>query len=133
MRYFAELDENNIVQRVLCVADEDVGNLYFPESEEVGNAFLNSFLPASTWKETCCEGNFRFRPAHIGFTFHPEYGEHGGFSCPKFDDTFVWDASVCDWVPPVPYPTDGRDYEWVPQTQRWTVILQTPPQTTFIG
>jgi S-adenosylhomocysteine hydrolase len=50
MAHFARLDENNIVLEVIVVNNDDIQNLPFPESESVGIAYLNSFLPEANWK-----------------------------------------------------------------------------------
>jgi hypothetical protein len=131
MAYFAKLDENNVVVEVLVVDDNDIQNLSFPESEEVGIAFLNSFLPAATWKQSV--ENLRFKPAAVGDTFHPECGEFGGFAAAKLADDFVWDASTCSWATTIPYPTDGHDYYWNFEHKQWSPAMQPPPPTVFIG
>lgn len=131
MAYFAKLDESNVVVEVAVVDDKDIQNLSFPESEAVGIAFLNSFLPAATWKQSV--ENVRFKMAGVGDTFHPECGEFGGFAAPNPADYFVWDASTCSWVPPIPYPTDGHDYYWNPKYKQWSPAMQPPPPTVFIG
>jgi hypothetical protein len=133
MASFAKLDENNIVENIIVVSDDDLQNLPFPESEPIGIEFLTGLFPNTIWKQSCKNNSFRFRGASIQGKFHPECGTHGGFSIPNDDDTYIWDESVCNWVPPVPYPTDGRNYEWISQTQRWVIINEAPPQTTIIG
>ena len=133
MAYFAELDQNNVVINIIVVGDNDIQNLSFPDSEPVGVAFLHSLPLEGTWKQTTHDNSFRFRCAVIGGTFHPECGEHGGFANPKNFDNFVWDASTCAWVPPIPYPTDGNTYYWDPSLEKWMPALQEPPQTTIIG
>lgn len=133
MEIFAKLDENNFVIDIIVVDSINVQNLSFPESEAVGIAYLNSFLPSATWKQSCPKGNFRFRYAGIGYKFNSECGEHGGFSSPKPAENFVWDSSVCNWIPPVPYPQDETDYYWNFSRNQWSPTEQDPPETTFIG
>lgn len=130
MAYFAKLDQNNLVVEVVVVDDKDIQNLSFPESEAVGIAFLNSFLPAATWKQSV--ENVRFKMAGVGDTFHPECGEFGGFAPAPLTDYFVWDESKCRWVPPIPYPTDGEDYYWNLQHKKWSPTMREAPATTFI-
>ena len=133
MAHFAKLDENNVVLEILVVSNDDINNLPFPESEAVGVTFLNSFLPAATWKQTSYNDNFRFRYAGIGFVFHPECGEHGGFAAPKEYDYFVWSESVCNWIPPIPYPADDVEYYWNHIHHQWSPVTQMGPKTTTIG
>ena len=129
MAHFAQLDENNIVTQVLVVGNDDIQNLPFPESEPLGVAFLQNLIPGTMWKQTSYNHNFRFRYASIGWTFHPECGEHGGFAAPAEYDYFVFDEITCSWIPPVPYPVDGFDYYWNDVTRSWTKV----PTTTVIG
>ena len=133
MAYFAELDQNNVVLRVLVVADSDVQNLSFPDSEAVGITFLHSLPLEGIWKQTTHDNTFRFRCAVVGGAFHPECGEYGGFADPKPADNFIWDSVTCSWIPPVPYPTDGYAYYWDLIAEKWKPALQDAPQTTFIG
>ena len=133
MAHFAKLDENNVVLEVLVVSNDDIQNLPFPESEAVGIAYLNSFLPAATWKQTSYNSNFRFKYAAIGDKFHSECGEHGGFARQKPADDFIWDTIQCVWIPPVPYPTDGHAYYWNYRRKQWSPFSAEPPQTIIIG
>ena len=133
MAHFAKLDENNVVLEVHVVSNDDIQNLPFPESEEVGIAFLNSIFPAATWKQTSYNNNFRFRYAFIGGTFHPECGEHGGFAHPKIADNFIWDEPTCSWIPPIPYPTDGYEYYWDTENNQWVPLPLYGPPVTYIG
>jgi hypothetical protein len=131
MAHFAQIDENNTVVQVLVVNNDDLGNTAFPESELLGQTFLSNLLPGTTWKQTSYNHNFRFRYAGVGHTFYPDVGEHGGFSPPKpiENPSFVFDSTVCNWVPPIPYPTDGSDYYWDEPTLAWIKI----PSFTSIG
>lgn len=133
MAHFAKLDENNVVVEVIVVSNDDIQNLPFPESEPVGIAYLNSFLPEATWKQTSYNNNFRFRYASIGDTFHSECGEHGGFAKPKPKYNFIWDTKNCAWIPPVPYPADDNGYYWDIHKEQWCPNPIDAPQTIFIG
>jgi len=133
MAHFAKLDENNVVLEVIVISNDDIQNLPFPQSEAVGIAFLNSFLPAATWKQTSYNSKFRFRYAYVGGTFHAECGEHGGFAHPKLADNFIWDEPTCSWIPPVSYPTDGYFYTWSLDLNKWVPLETNGPPTTYIG
>lgn len=119
MAHFAKLDSENNVLEVLVVDNADIENLPFPESEEVGIAYLNSFLPEAIYKQTSYNGNFRVRYAAIGGKFLPNWGAQGAFAPPKRHPSAVWDDASCDWVPPVPYPNDGGKYVWDEDTLSW--------------
>jgi hypothetical protein len=61
MAHFAEIDENNIVIRVLVTRNDD------PNGDE-GFKFLTDNL-GGTWVQTSYNGNFRFNFAGIGYTY----------------------------------------------------------------
>jgi hypothetical protein len=122
MAHFAQIDENNVVTNVLVVGNDDIQNLPFPESEPLGIAFLQNLLPDTTWKQTSYNNNFRFRYAGIGYKFHAECGEYGGFAPAALYDYFVFDATQCLWVPPIPYPTDDNRYYWSDSERAWLVV-----------
>jgi hypothetical protein len=68
MAHFA-LIENGLVSNVIVVANEDCGNLEFPASESVGQAFIASIGLPGEWKQTSYNNNFRGRYAGIGYTY----------------------------------------------------------------
>lgn len=133
MAHFAELDENNLVLRVLVVDNADVQNLPFPESESLGVAFLNTLFPDTRWVQTSYNNNFRMRYAGPGMEFHPatETLLQGSFAFPKQYNYFVWSDEKGDWIPPTPYPTTGRNYFWDHDAYAW--IPFGPVPFTSIG
>jgi hypothetical protein len=136
MANFAKLDENNIVIDVLVVNNSDIDNLPFPESEPVGIAYLNSFLPPATYAQTSYNGNFRVRYAGIGDVFYPNCTAtpYGGFGNQKAYPDFIFDEALCLWIPPVPYPTDGGVYYWDDALHEWIQITPAPaPPPVVIG
>ena len=74
MASFAELDENNIVLRVISVSNDVCGEptLTFPDSCAAGRAFIaNTLKVGGTWKQTSYNGNFRGTYAGIGYIYDP--------------------------------------------------------------
>jgi hypothetical protein len=69
MAHFAKLNNNNEVTQVIVVSNDDCGNLAFPQSEAVGQAFIASLGIKGTWKQTSYNSNFRGRYAGIGYTY----------------------------------------------------------------
>lgn len=65
MAHFAEIDENNIVVRVLVVPDEQ---------EHRGEDFLaNDLKLGGRWIQTSYNKNIRVNYAGIGFSYNKEY------------------------------------------------------------
>lgn len=134
MAHFAQLDENNMVVNVVVVSNDDINNLPFPESEPVGIAFLTNLIPGTKWAQTSYNSNFRVRYAGIGYTFVPNSSatQNGGFAPPKYYSSWVWSDSNCDWIAPIPYPTDGKDYMWDEEKHIWfSAFVLSNPVTTI--
>ena len=126
MAHFAKIDSlTNKVLEVNVVNNDDIGNLPFPESEPVGIAFLAPWnTPGTYWAQTSYNGSFRVRYAGIGSVFYPDCTAtpHGGFGNEKPYEDWVFDESQCLWIPPVPYPDDGKAYEWDQETHSWVLV-----------
>lgn len=136
MAHFAQLDQNNVVLQVLVVSNDDCGNLPFPESEPIGIAFLKAMFPDTTWVQTSYNGNFRVRYAYIDGVFYPNCTAtpYGGFGNAKPYDNWVFDEAQCLWIPPVPYPADGKNYEWDQEENAWILSRSQPSvPVTMIG
>ena len=69
MAHFAQIDSNNIVQRVIVIANDDCGGGEFPESEPIGQAFIASLALDGTWLQTSYHANFRGNYAGIGYAY----------------------------------------------------------------
>jgi len=118
MAHFAEIDANNIVTRVIVVADRDSGGGQYPESESVGAAFCNRLL-GGTWKQTSYNSNFRKRYAGVGYSYDHE---RDAFIPPQPFESWVLNEDTCLWDSPVPYPNDDKLYEWNENTHTWDSV-----------
>jgi len=65
------------------------------------------------------EARERKNYAGVGFTYDTE---RDAFIPPKPFDSWVLDEDSCLWQAPVPYPDDGKGYQWNEQTQSWDEI-----------
>lgn len=94
MAHFAELDADNRVVRVIVVADEDLNNADFPESESVGKAFISSIGLAGNWIQTSYNSYIEENgvPTHRlgGQVFRGCYAAVGG----------VYDSELDVFIPP---------------------------------
>lgn len=66
MAHFARINNNNIVNAVIVIANDDCGGGNFPESEPIGQAFIASLGLTGTWLQTSYNANFRGLYAGIG-------------------------------------------------------------------
>lgn len=71
MAHFAELDENNVVQRVIVVKNTELIDEDGNESEAKGIAFCKSVFGENTrWVQTSYNRSFRETYAGIGYTYN---------------------------------------------------------------
>lgn len=72
MAYFAQLDDNNIVQQVISISN-DVCPDPAPDNEQAGQEFIaNTLKLGGTWLQTSYHANFRGKYAGIGDTYDAE-------------------------------------------------------------
>lgn len=114
MAHFARIDSNNKVVQVIVVANEDCLDSNGNESEEIGVEFCNKLIKGR-WIQTSYNNNIRKRYAGIGMTYNEEHDVfHGDCLYPS------WTLNnQGDWTPPVPYPTDEKQYSWNEENQTW--------------
>ena len=116
MAHFAELDANNVVLRVIVVDNKDTADVNGIEKEYIGAAFCEKLF-GGTWKQTSYNGNFRRNYAGIGYSYLP--APIDGFAPPRPYESWNLDPDTCQWVAPVPMPTDGERYSWNESAQAW--------------
>lgn len=112
MAHFAEIDNSNIVVRVLVVPDEQ---------EHRGQEFLAQDLDlGGTWIQTSYNSRIRKNYAGIGFTFDEI---RNAFIPPKPYESWQLNEDTCLWFAPVERPTDGKLYDWNEETLSWDEIV----------
>lgn len=115
MAHFAELDQNNIVLRVIVVADKDTSDNNGVEKEYIGKAFCEKLF-GGNWIQTSYNNNFRKRYAGIGYTYNQSLD---AFIPPKPYPSWILNNITAEWVAPLPMPEDGQKYMWNEETQSW--------------
>jgi len=130
MAHFAQLDNNNIVTRVITVHNNVLKDSNGIEQESLGINFLKSLYGQDTnWKQTSYNTRggkhyittllpqtagpeglplssdqskaFRKNYAGIGFTYDQQ---KDAFIEPKPYNSWTLNENTCTWEPPVPYP-----------------------------
>jgi hypothetical protein len=120
MAHFAELDENNIVLRVIVVGDDDCKDSRGNESEAVGAAFCNRLL-GGVWKQTSYTSRIRKNYAGVGFSYDEA---RDAFIPPQPFPSWKLDENTANWEPPIPYPTDGMLYIWGEESLSWVPVQE---------
>jgi len=112
MAHFAKI-ENGRVTNCIVIENSDCGDLDFPASEPIGQAFIASLGFSGDWKQTSYNRNFSGNYAGVGMfwngsVFHgpPPYSSwvlnsYGSWDppVPKPTGSHVWDEATISWIP----------------------------------
>lgn len=115
MAHFAELDDNNVVLRVIVVNTADTSTANGVEKESIGVAFCERLF-GGNWKKTSYNGNIRKNYAGIGYTYDPELD---AFISPQPNPKCILDTETCQWNCP---PLEGGPYVWNSETKTWDTV-----------
>jgi hypothetical protein len=119
MAHFAQLDENNVVLQVIVVNNNELME-NGDESEAKGIAFCQMLFPGTNWVQTSYNANFRQNYAGIGYTYD---ATRDAFIAPQPYPSWVLNEDTCQWEAPVPYPNDGKNYQWDESHQAWVEVV----------
>ena len=121
MAHFAEIDENNIVKRVI-VAEQD-----FIDSGTVGNSSnwiqtsYNTkggihYTPNSINREP--DGGVALRKNYAGIEYIYDNNKDAFYASQPY---LSWSLNedTCQWESPIPCPDDGSNYNWNEENQSW--------------
>ena len=137
MAYFAEIDGDNLVIRVVAIADRDTADSDGNEVESVGVGFCEQLL-GGAWKQTSY--NTRAGVHALGGTpFRKNYAGKGyewredldGFVPPRPYDSWHLEPETCQWEPPIPRPKDvdkNKRYVWDEGNLEWEGVPLPNPQ-----
>jgi hypothetical protein len=127
MAHFCELDSNNVVLRVIVVANSDTADANGTEVESIGVAFCQKLL-GGNWKQTSYHGNIRKNYAGVGYTYRADID---AFVAPQPYPSWTLDANA-QWQAPVPMPSDAgtgeppKMYSWDEATLSWVAVEGMP-------
>ena len=120
MAHFAEINENNVVLRVLVVDNEQ---------EHRGQEFLSEDLGlGGRWIQTSYNGTIRGMFASVGFIYNEDLDV---FLPPKPYDSWVINTELKCWDAPIERPsiTNTQATIWDEGNQQWIVVQR--PLTVF--
>tara|TARA_B100001939_G_scaffold240994_1_gene208450 strand:- start:156 stop:527 length:372 start_codon:yes stop_codon:yes gene_type:complete len=123
MAHFAEINNDNIVTRVIVVHNNEI-TVDGQELEFKGIDFCEGLYGHRNWVQTSYNGSIRYNFAGIGYTWDPD---NDAFYAPQpyaswsLDENFKWQA-------PIPYPCENCEsdefYQWNEENQSWDLITQ---------
>lgn len=111
MSHWAEVDENNIVTRVI------VGDNNDPNGDE-GYQWIVDNL-GGTWIKTSYNGNIRKNYAGVDYKYDETID---AFIPPKPYESWTLNEDTALWDAPVDYPNDGELYMWNEETTSWQLL-----------
>jgi len=113
MAHYAFIDDSNMVTEVIVGKDEiETIEGLIPE-EWYGN------FRGQKCVRTSYNGKIRKNFAGVGFTYDKT---RDAFIAPKPFESWILDEETCRWNAPVPYPADGKSYQWDESTTSWIEI-----------
>ncbi len=104
MAYFAEIDEQGIVKRVIVAGQE------FIDSGAVGDP--------KNWVETFMDGDVRKNYAGVGHKYHKDID---AFVPSKSYASWILDEATTQYNAPKETPKDGKKYTWDESKTDWVV------------
>lgn len=116
MANFAELDENNVVIRVIAVRNDVILDENGQESEAKGIAFLRSLFGGGRWVQTSINHNFRNVAASVGGRYDEA---RDAFIARQPYPSWSLNETTLQWEPPMPMPNDGKHYVWREDLVSW--------------
>jgi hypothetical protein len=119
MAHYAFLNRNNLVTEVIVGIDETELIEGLDPETWYGN------FAGQVCKRTSYNGNLRKNYAGIGYTYD---AGRDAFIPPKLFNSWILDEETCQWVAPVPYPTDGFTYLWNEAAADWQLQDFSEPQ-----
>lgn len=133
MAHFAKLDENNIVENVIVIDKELVDSGMFGDPSRfvqtsynvVAGVYVDPITREPVADQAAAiaaqDGRQRKNYPEIGYVYDPV---RDAFYPPKPYPSWVLDEATCWWMPPIPFITDGKVYDWDEQNQQWVLNPQ---------
>jgi hypothetical protein len=119
MSHWAELDENNVVLRVLVGNNDEPGEGLDWIEENLGGRWLKTSYNTQGGVHLAGGTPFRGNFAATGFTYDEALD---AFIAPKRFDSWVLNTERFEWEAPVPYPSDGWLYMWDESAAAWVEV-----------
>lgn len=129
MAHFAEIDENNVVLRVIVVSNDALLDETGNESEAVGVEFCQGLF-GGNWKQTSYNtragshknGGTPLRSNYAGGAGSIYNEEHDIFYSQQPYPSWILDREKWEWAPPVPYPDEPDRFRWNEDFVDWEII-----------
>lgn len=121
MSYFAEIDENNIVIRVIAISQENVDTGKWGNPETWVQTSYNTFGGKHYDQERVEDSGIalRYNYAGTGYTYD---STRDAFIAPKPYPSWTLVESTCQWDAPVGHHDDDKIYIWDEDIVNWVEV-----------
>jgi len=121
MAHFAEIDQNNVVVRVLVVDDlhEADGHNFLSNTLGLGGTWVKTSYNTVAGEHLLGGTAFRKNFAGVGFTYDLD---RDAFLPPKPFESWIINDETCLWEAPVAPPTNDKPYSWNEADLKWVEI-----------
>ena len=122
MAHFAKV-ENGIVTQVIVVEQDVIDSGLFGDPSQWIQTSYNTHGNVHYGQNgkpdngVALRGNF----AGIGYTYNKKLD---AFYPPQPYPSWVLSPKTINWESPVPYPDDGKKYQWNEDTKSWDVVTE---------
>jgi hypothetical protein len=131
MAHFAEIDDNNIVLRILVVDNEhqDRGSDYLSIDCALGGRWVQTSYNTIGGIHLSSGTPFRKNFAGVGMIFDEA---RDAFYVPQPYPSWVLNEDTCEWEAPLPLPTPHPEcYSWEEDTQEWLLRVPIPVDDSY--
>lgn len=116
MSHFAQIDENNIVTRVLVIEQDTIDTGLFGDPASFIQTSYNTRGNIHLLGGTPLRKNY----AGPGYTYD---SQRDAFIPPQPFPSWSLNEDTCLWDAPVPMPADNKQYYWDENAQNWVEIV----------
>jgi hypothetical protein len=117
MSHFAEIDENDVVLRVLVIEQDVIDTGLFGDPSKWVQTSYNTYGGVHKLGGTPLRKNY----AGIGYKYDRV---RDAFIPPRPYPSWILNDDSCLWEAPVPYPDDGKMYRWDEDTESWVEVTE---------
>ena len=121
MAHWAEIDENNLVTRVLVGNNNDSNEGYDWLIENLGGTWVKTSYNTHGGVHNGGGTPLRKNYAGIGYTYD---ADRDAFIPPQPFASWVLNEDTCLWEAPVEYPSDGKAYIWDEDGASWVELAE---------
>jgi hypothetical protein len=118
MAHFAQIDENNVVTKVLVIEQDVIDTGHFGDPSSFIQTSYNTHGGVHSLGGTPLRKNY----AGVGYTYD---SVRDAFYAPQPYVSWTLNEDTCIWEAPVAMPTDGKFYIWDESTLSWTEVQLT--------